>query len=182
MKTQLISTALLTLILSACVSNTFSPEQLQKREAAKARVEVGIGYLYQGDFAQAKLNLDKAMAHAPDYYFVHSALAYYYQLQGNTEAANAAYLQAIKLDSSQGDVYNNYGAFLCTQAQYAQSYEQFKLALAAPNYYNQANTLANLAQCALSAKDTALYQESMEKLEKLDATLAKKLKKIATSK
>ena len=42
---------------------------------------------------------------------VHSALAHFYQLQGDTEKAKQAYLQAIKLDDKQGDVYNNFGAF-----------------------------------------------------------------------
>ena len=37
---------------------------------------------------------------------MHSALAHFYQLQGDTEKAKQAYLQAIKLDDKQGDVYN----------------------------------------------------------------------------
>ena len=35
----------------------------------------------------------------------------FYQLQGDTEKAKQAYLQSIKLDDKQGDVYNNFGAF-----------------------------------------------------------------------
>ena len=62
-------------------------------------------------FVQAKLNLDKALEHDERYYLVHSALAHFYQLQGDTEKAKQAYLQAIKLDDKQGDVYNNFGAF-----------------------------------------------------------------------
>ena len=68
-------------------------------------------------------------------------LRIFYQLQGDTEKAKQAYLQAIKLDDKQGDVYNNFGAFLCGQGEFEQAYSQFNAALAAPNYYHQADTL-----------------------------------------
>lgn len=179
MKIPLISTALLVFGLSACVSHHLSAEELQKREAAKARVEVGIGYLQQGDAAQAKLNFDKALAHAPDYYLVHSALAYFHQQQGNTPAAAKSYLTAIKLDGKQGDVLNNYGAFLCSQGQYPQAYEQFNAALTAPGYYRQADTFENIALCALAEKNTALYQTSLAELAKLEPVRAEKLKNLS---
>ena len=99
------------LFFSACVSQ--SSVDFNKQQAAKARVELALGYLQQEDFVQAKLNLDKAFEHDDHYYLVHSALAHFYQLQGDTEKAKQAYLQAIKLDDKQGDVYNNFGAFLC---------------------------------------------------------------------
>lgn len=72
---------------------------------------MALGYLQQEDFVQAKLNLDKAFEHDERYYLVHSALAHFYQLQGDSEKAKQAYLQAIHLDDKQGDVYNNFGAF-----------------------------------------------------------------------
>ena len=80
---------------------------------------------------------------------MHSALAHFYQLQGDIEKAKQAYLQAIKLDDKQGDVYNNFGAFLCGQGEFEQAYSQFNAALAAPNYYHQADTYENMALCAL---------------------------------
>ncbi|TCP93407.1 type IV pilus assembly protein PilF [Cricetibacter osteomyelitidis] len=182
MKTQQILTALSVILLSACVSKTLSPEDLKKQAAAKARVELGISYLYQGDTAQAKLNLDKALAHAPNYYLVHSGLAYYYQARGDVEKAEQAYQTAIKLDNTQGDTYNNYGTFLCSQGKFEQSYAQFQRALKAPNYYRQADTLENFAICALSAKNTALYEQNLAELTKVDSARAEKLKKtVATT-
>ena len=111
---------------------------------------MALGYLQQEDFVQAKLNLDKAFEHDERYYLVHSALAHFYQLQGDTEKAKQAYLQAIKLDDKQGDVYNNFGAFLCGQGEFEQAYSQFNAALAAPNYYHQADTYENIALCAFA--------------------------------
>ena len=113
---NILSAVIFPFVFSACVSQ--SPVNFNKQQAAKARVELALGYLQQEDFVQAKLNLDKALEHDDHYYLVHSALAHFYQLQGDTEKAKQAYLQAIKLDDKQGDVYNNFGAFLCGQGEF----------------------------------------------------------------
>ena len=100
---NILSAVIFPFVFSACVSQ--SSVDFNKQQAAKARVELALGYLQQEDFVQAKLNLDKAFEHDDRYYLVHSALAHFYQLQGDTEKAKQAYLQAIKLDDKQGDVY-----------------------------------------------------------------------------
>ena len=120
---NILSAVIFPFVFSACVSQ--SSVDFNKQQAAKARVELALGYLQQEDFVQAKLNLDKAFEHDERYYLVHSALAHFYQLQGDTEKAKQAYLQAIKLDDKQGDVYNNFGAFLCGQGELEQAYSQF---------------------------------------------------------
>ena len=136
---NILSAVIFPFVFSACVSQ--SSVDFNKQQAAKARVELALGYLQQEDFVQAKLNLDKALEHDDHYYLVHSALAHFYQLQGDTEKAKQAYLQAIKLDDKQGDVYNNFGAFLCGQGEFEQAYSQFNAALASPNYYHPENKL-----------------------------------------
>jgi type IV pilus biogenesis/stability protein pilW len=125
------------------------------------------------------LNLDKALSYAPKYYLVHAALAYFYQQQGDVEHAKQSYLTAIKLDDKQGDVFNNFGAFLCSQGEYQAAYEQFKQALKSPNYYHQGDTYENLALCALSAKDHQIYRENLAALEKIEPMRAKKLAQLA---
>ena len=91
---NILSAVIFPFVFSACVSQ--SSVDFNKQQAAKARVELALGYLQQEDFVQAKLNLDKAFEHDEHYYLVHSALAHFYQLQGDTEKAKQAYLQAIK--------------------------------------------------------------------------------------
>ena len=171
------SAVLFSLFLSACVSQTAN-QDFDKQQAAKARIELGLGYLNQQDMPQAKLNLDRALAHAPDYYLVHSALAYFYQTQGEIDKANSAYLTAIKLDNKQGDVLNNYGAFLCGQNEFNQAYQYFQQALDTPNYYNQADTYENLALCNLGEKNTALFEKNLAQLEKIAPERAVKLSQL----
>lgn len=160
-------------LLSACVSHS-DTSNFDKQAAAKARVELALGYLQQQNGSQAKLNLDKALSYAPKYALVHAALAYFYQQQGDMERAKQAYLTAIKLDDKQGDVLNNFGAFLCAQGEYQAAYKQFTQALNSPQYYHQADSYENLALCALSAKDQKIYQENLTALEKIAPERAKR--------
>ena len=173
---NILSAVIFPFVFSACVSQSYV--DFNKQQAAKARVELALGYLQQNDFVQAKLNLDKAFEHDERYYLVHSALAHFYQLQGDTEKAKQAYLQAIKLDDKQGDVYNNFGAFLCGQGELEQAYSQFNAALAAPNYYHQADTYENMALCAFAGKQTDVYQQALEKLRQVDPSRAEKLRSL----
>lgn len=164
------------IFLSACVSTTdLSSEQINKQQAAKARIDLALGYLAQHNMPQAKINLDKAFSHAPDYYLVHSALAYFYQKQGNIEQAQQAYLRAIALDDKQGDSYNNYGTFLCTQGLFEQAYHQFQTALNMPHYYHQADTYENMVLCNLMAKDNSNLWHNLEQLKRLDPIKAEAL-------
>lgn len=173
-----LSAVVFPLVFSACVSQNNSPDALNKQQAAKARVELALGYLQQNNFPQAKQNLDKALEHDKDYYLVYSVFAHFYQLQGDVNAARASYLQALKLDEKQGDTHNNFGAFLCGQGEFTQAYQQFEQALASPHYYRQADTYENMALCARASNQMQHYQEAMDKLRQIDLQRAEKLAQI----
>ncbi|ABR75375.1 type IV pilus biogenesis/stability protein PilW [Actinobacillus succinogenes] len=164
--------------LFLCACSSLPDEDFDKQQAAKARVELALGYLAQNNPMQAKLNLDKALNYAPDYYLVHSALAYFHHQQGNIELADNAYRKAISLDDDQGDVHNNYGTFLCSLGKAEQGIEQFRKALSAKYYYNQTDTYENLAICAYSVKNRAVYQESIDLLRKISPTRAAELESL----
>lgn len=174
---QFLSAVIFPLVFSACVSQTLSSD-FNKQQAAKARVELALGYLQQNDFVQAKQNLDKALIHDQSYYLVHSALAHFYQLQGDVNEARESYLQAIKLDEKQGDVHNNFGTFLCGQGEFEQANQQFELALVSPNYYRQADTYENMALCAQALNQSDTYQKAINKLRQIDMNRAEKLNPI----
>ena len=56
---NILSAVIFPFVFSACVSQ--SSVDFNKQQAAKARVELALGYLQQEDFVQAKLNLDKPL-------------------------------------------------------------------------------------------------------------------------
>lgn len=168
---------LITGLMLGCVSHSTSPtkEEFNKQQAAKARIELALGYLAQQDMQQAKINLDRALAHAPNDYLVHAALAYFYQKQGETNQAEQAYLTAIELDPKQGDSYNNYATFLCSQGRFEQAYTQFEQALNSPHYYHQADTYENLVLCSAAAKDQLRLQQYFAQLQQRDPLRANQL-------
>ncbi|OOF50581.1 type IV pilus biogenesis/stability protein PilW [Rodentibacter genomosp. 1] len=174
---QCLSAVIFPLVFSACVSQLPSSD-FNKQQAAKARVELALGYLQQNNFSQAKQNLDKALAHDSNYYLVYSAMAHFYQLQGELNSARESYLQAIKLDDKQGDTHNNFGTFLCSQGEFQEAYQEFILALNSPHYYRQADTYENIALCAQASNQTEVYRQALDKLQQLDERRAEKLNQI----
>ncbi|QBQ64762.1 type IV pilus biogenesis/stability protein PilW [Actinobacillus indolicus] len=169
--------------LVACTNQTAKVD-FNRSEAVKARINLALAYLEQSDFPKAKENIDKALEHDAKDYLPHSVLAYYYQQTGDSPKAEEAYQQALKLSKTQSksnqfrpDVLNNYGTFLCKQKQFDKAYQQFETALTSQEaYYNQADTLENIALCANMEKNVAKQNEALEALAKLDQTRADKLR------
>ncbi len=172
-----------TLWLVACANQTTQVD-FNRSEAVKARINLALAYLEQSDFPKAKENIDKALEHDVKDYLPHSVLAYYYQQTGDNQKAEEAYQQALKLSKTQSknnqvrpDVLNNYGTFLCKQKQFDKAYQQFETALTSQEaYYNQADTLENIALCANMEKNVAKQNEALEALAKLDQTRVDKLR------
>lgn len=169
--------------LVACANQTTQVD-FNRSEAVKARINLALAYLEQSDFPKAKENIDKALEHDVKDYLPHSVLAYYYQQTGDSPKAEEAYKQALELSKTQSknnqvrpDVLNNYGTFLCKQKQFDKAYQQFETALTSQEaYYNQADTLENIALCANMEKNVAKRNEALEALAKLDQTRADKLR------
>ena len=168
-----LSAVIFPFIFSACVSQS-TIQDFNQQLAAKARVELALGYLQQNNPQLAKINLDKALQHDKNYYLVHSALAHYYQQQGEIDNAHREYETALKLNNQQGDLHNNFGTFLCRQNQFEQAQQQFQLALNSPNYYHQADTFENMVLCAYSAQKMDIYQQALQKLRQTDSKRAEK--------
>ncbi|NMH59000.1 type IV pilus biogenesis/stability protein PilW [Alteromonas ponticola] len=142
----------LVLILTGCVSQTqpsgFIGDEFDQEKAAKTRISLGLTYLKNGNYSQAKANLDQALRYAPRLADTHYSLAYYYQLVGETERADESYSNALKLAPRNADIANSYGAFLCQQQRYDDANEFFASALNNRQYANAAETYENMALCA----------------------------------
>ena len=139
--------------LSGCVSENqggnFSAE-FDQNEAAKTRISLGLTYLKNGNYTQAKMNLDKALSFAPRLADSHYGLAYYYQVVGEVERAREAYETAMSLAPRNADIANSYGAFLCQQGDYEEAKTFFLQAVNSKQYANSAATYENMALCAQS--------------------------------
>src|SRR5580704_10911769 len=113
------------LFLLACHhTKTIPVDTLKKpdlKKAAAFNVQLGMGYLKQGDRPRAKKKLLIAMQQAPDSSDVNAAMAYYYEQTNELDQARKYYLKALSLSSNAGAQLNNYGTFLCRQGQYKEA-------------------------------------------------------------
>ena len=111
---------------------------------------MGLTYLKNGNYSQAKQNLDKALAFAPRLAETHYGLAYYYQVVGESERADESYQTAMSLAPRDANIANSYGAFLCQDGRYDEAKRFFMQAVNAKQYANSAETYENMALCAQS--------------------------------
>ncbi|WP_309568785.1 type IV pilus biogenesis/stability protein PilW [Alteromonas gilva] len=140
-------------LLAGCVSENQSGtfgNSFDQEEAAQTRVSLGLTYLKNGNYSQAKQNLDKALTFAPRSASTHYGLAYYYQVVGEVERAAESYETAMQLAPEDADIANSYGAFLCQNGRYDQAKQFFLQAVNAEQYANSAQTYENMALCAQS--------------------------------
>ena len=109
------------ILTSGCVSNNqpgMYGGNFDHEEAARTRMSLGLTYLQNNNYTQAKKNLDKALEFNPRSADVQFAMAYYYQLVGDNLRAEEYYETAIDLAPNNGDIANSYGAFKCQNGEY----------------------------------------------------------------
>lgn len=141
-------------LLGACVTEPRDPDfagadAINTDAAAKNRVSLGLTYLSNGNFSQAKANLDKALNFAPKSADAHFAMAYYYQQVDELALTEEYYLKALKLAPENPNIINSYGAFLCEQGRYEKAKSYFLKAVSSKSYVSTAETYENLAICAV---------------------------------
>lgn len=100
------------------------------------------------DAAKYAHSAQKLEPSVPDAYTVQAVVEGY---RGNVAAAGELYRKAAELAPKQGDVVNNYGAWLCGNGHPAEALVWFDRALADPAYASRADALANAGGCALDA-------------------------------
>jgi type IV pilus assembly protein PilF len=140
------------MLLSGCISqsNPNFGQNFDQVKAAKTRVSLGLTYLKNGNFSQAKFNLDKALEFAPRLADANFAMAYYYQSVSELEKAENSYQFAMDLDPKNANIANSYGAFLCQNGDYEKAKKYFLKAVNTSNYISSAETYENLALCSRS--------------------------------
>lgn len=121
--------------------------------AANYNVQLGVGYLQQGDVQRAKHKLLTAMDQAPKSAPAHEAMGYFLENTGDTPAAEKYYLKAIELEPQAGSAHNNYGTYLCRQKRYQEADKQFMLAVEDKTYLNAAAAYENAGICAMEVPD-----------------------------
>lgn len=117
--------------LSACVTETTGSIQQDPDpvKQLKAYIDLGVGYVQNGEFARAKDNLNKALEIAPDSADAHNAFGYLFQLEGEYALAEDHYKKALASNPELTRARMTYGAFLYSQGRYKDAQKEFSIAV-----------------------------------------------------
>lgn len=170
--------------LTACSSLFQSEGETSKvtsakptKTAAEYNVELGMGYLQQGDMQRAKSKLLTAVQQAPNSAQAQAAMGYYLENTGDNKNAESYYAKAVAINPQAGSAQNNYGTYLCRRGRYQEADQHFLLAVQDPNYLNTAGAYENAGLCAMQIPDLtkatnyfnqALQQDSRRALSWLE--------------
>lgn len=141
--------------LAGCASNQSDliaqPQDKQKQVAAL--VDLGVGYLKNGEYTRAKEYLNHALEIDPRSASAHTALALVFNLQQEFDQAGKQYRLALRSDPKFTRARMNYGAFLANQGQYKEAIEQLEIASRDQFYVERPTVFENLGICYLHVKE-----------------------------
>jgi len=151
-KTSLFTILLLSLLIAAC-SSTPKKSDEDLRKAAETNTALGRQYLDMGRNEIALEKLKRAIAFDKTYAPAHTMLAILYETIGEMEDAEREYKLALRYDPTDGDVNNNFGAFLCGMGRESEAEPYFVAAIDDPFYDTPEIALSNAGACALARGD-----------------------------
>lgn len=157
--------------LTGCVSTGHvDPMKTSKGrdQARDAYIQLGIGYLQQGDTERAKSPLKSALEIDPSNADAHTALALVFQAQMEPKLADEHYRKALAERSNDPRILNNYGGFLFEQKDYKQAYQRFEQASTDTLYSERSRVFENLGMTALAMNQRDLAKQHFERALRLN--------------
>ncbi|MCU1719561.1 type IV pilus biogenesis/stability protein PilW [Pseudomonas sp. 5P_3.1_Bac2] len=142
-------------LLAACVSTgSVDPMRTDKgrNEARDAYIQLGIGYLRQGETEPAKVPLKKALELDPSNADAHAALALVFQIEMEPKLADEHYRKAISQRGDDARLLNNYGSFLFEQQRYDEALKRYSQAAQDTMYPERSRVFENLGMTSLKLK------------------------------
>jgi type IV pilus assembly protein PilF len=147
--------------LSACAGSGTVTERSSATDAATANMNLGAGYLRQGNMELAIERLQRALAQNPRLVEAHSTIAVAYDQIGNLEQAETHYRRATQLDPNSGAAANAYAVFLCSrQNRWSDAAPYFRRAAADVRYATPEVAHTNAGICARGAGELDAAAES----------------------
>jgi type IV pilus assembly protein PilF len=129
-------------------------ERASADEAAVANMNLGAGYLRQGNTTLAIERLQRALEQNPRLVLAHSTIAVAYDQAGDLEQAETHYQRATQLEPNNGSAANAYAVFLCRQNRWSDAEPYFQRAADDRTYATPEVALTNAGVCARSAGAT----------------------------
>ncbi|MCQ9469764.1 type IV pilus biogenesis/stability protein PilW [Pseudomonas alliivorans] len=170
------------MLLAGCVStgnvNPLSTSQ-GREEARKAYVQLGIGYLQQGQTERAKVPLKKALELDGSDAGANAALALVFQAEMEPELADQYFRKALSASRNDTRIVNNYGSFLYEQKRYKEAYERFEQAAADNLYPERSRVFESLGMTSIKLGNREQAREQFTKALRLDSQQPRALLEMA---
>ena len=148
--------------LAACAGSGGSVnDRASDADAAVANLNLGAGYLQQGNVELAIERLRRALAQDPDLVLAHSTIAFAYDQIGSFDEAETHFRRATQLDPEDGAAANSYAAFLCNRGnRWAEAEPYFRRAAQDLDYTTPEVATTNAGICARDAGDLEKAEEN----------------------
>ena len=144
------------------VSNNSQPRytaprntETQRESAAQANLQLGIGYLQQGNLALAKTKLERANSENPHSAEIHAALGLLDERLGKDKDADREYRTALSFNPQDPSMLNNYAVYLCSHGRAAEGVRNFESAANNPLYRSPWAAFTNAGFCERQAHHEA---------------------------
>jgi type IV pilus assembly protein PilF len=156
-RTGLLASGLLVALgIGACASNKPPPSLSQ---AAAVNLQLGSGYLQQGNLALAKQKLERALSEDSHNPQIHSTLGLLDERLGKDKEADQEYRTSLSLAPHDPALLNNYAVFLCSHNRATEGVRNFEEAANNPLYRSPWAAFTNAGVCSRQAHHDAEAQE-----------------------
>jgi type IV pilus assembly protein PilF len=128
-------------------SGSYSSDQSRIQAAARINMQLGLGYLQEGNLPIAKEKLERARSMDPHNPEIHGAMALLDERLGKDKEADKEFRTALELDSHDPAMLNNYAVFLCSHERADEGVRYFEQAAANPLYPTPWAAYTNAGVC-----------------------------------
>ena len=167
--------------LVACALNEPKPQgtNAKKSEIVQRQLDLGIGYMRNGDYQRAKEKLNRALDIEPENGAVHATFGLIFQLEGEDKLAETYFINAIRFDPLSARVRNLYGAFLFAKKRDGEAIDQLLKASENRFYSNRPSVFENLGVAYNRVGDKSSAEAAFTRAVQLNPEQARALLELA---
>lgn len=140
-----------------------------KKEAIQAYVDLAMGYVKSGNTEQAKEPLIDALKINPSDVDANAALAYVFQVEGESTHAEQYFKKALSGAPKDARILNNYGVFLFGQKRYADAKVQFLAASEDAFYSERSMVLENIGLVSIQQNNLKEAEDYFQRALRLNS-------------
>ncbi len=161
---------MLSLVLTGCMTTTGDKPRKADPDAARdSYIQLGIGYLQEGETERAKAPLSEALRIDSRSSAAHTALALVFQQEGEDVSAEKHFRAALSSEPDSARILNNYGAFLLEQERYREALRHFEKAAQDTLYRERSRVFENLGLTHMRMGNLEEAKASFERALRLNS-------------